>query len=111
MLTTAHLKPNRGVFTEVMVFGRAKRFAMRFVSPTEFTTRLRGLPQQFIKVGIERAAGREPLVGVKAVEIEIATKSRKPRKRQREASTHALNEKNERDEQVRGIGPHRRGRR
>jgi hypothetical protein len=31
MLTTAHLKPKRVVFTEVMVFRRAKRFAMRLV--------------------------------------------------------------------------------
>ncbi len=69
-----------------MVFGRAKRFAMRLVRQ-----QICNAPQ-FAPTAIQRryrpAAGREPLVGVKAIE-EIATKSREPRKRQREGSTHA----------------------
>jgi hypothetical protein len=38
-MLSAHLKPNRVVFTEVMVFRRAKRFEGE--SATEFATRLR----------------------------------------------------------------------
>jgi hypothetical protein len=87
-----------------MVFGRAKRLARRFVahrvchapqrSPTAIQSRYRP------------AAGREPLVGVMAIEIATSLENLE---RQREGSTRTYQK--ERDDQACGVGPHRRGRR
>jgi hypothetical protein len=112
-MLTAHLKPNRVVFTEVMVFRRAKRFEGE--SATEFATRLRGLAkycefkdidteilQQFI-VGIDRPEVErkcvitESLSLVKAIEIATSLENL-------DANVKGLHAPTEKEMTRRGVG-------
>jgi hypothetical protein len=67
-MLTAHLKPNRVVFTEVMVFRRAKRFDGE--SATEFATRLRGLAKYCEFKEIDTEILQQFIVGIDRPEVE-----------------------------------------
>ena len=67
-MLSAHLKPNRVVFTEVMVFRRAKRFEGE--SATEFATRLRGLAKYCEFKDIDTEILQQFIVGIDRPEVE-----------------------------------------
>jgi hypothetical protein len=112
-MLSAHLKPHRVVFTEVMVFRRAKRFEGE--SASEFATRLRGLAkycefkeidaeilQQFV-AGIDRpeverkCVTAENLTLAKAIEIATSLENL-------DANVKGLHAPTEKEMTRRGVG-------
>ena len=67
-MLTVHLKPNRVVFTEVMVFRRAKCFEGE--SATEFATRLRGLAKYCEFKDVDTEILQQFIVGIDRPEVE-----------------------------------------